>query len=70
MGPFQEMLLFKGSKTRKIWEHVRFPLLDDWQIATSFDLLEQTLHKPGELSKRQIAIIGTPRVQFSEIVCR
>ena len=45
------------------------PFLNDWQIATSFDLLQQTIHKPGELPKRQIASIGTPRVQFSDVVC-
>ena len=68
-GPFKEMLLFVGSERRMIWEHVRFPFLDDWQIATSFDFLQQTIHKPGELPKRQIATIGTPRLQFSEVSC-
>ena len=34
-----------------------------------FDLLEQTIHISGEISERQIAMFGPPRIQFSEIVC-
>ena len=38
-------------------------------IATLFHFLQQTIHKSGEFPKCQISIIGTPRVQFNEIVC-
>ena len=68
-GPFQEMLLCDDSKARMIREHVRLPLFNDWQIHTVFHFLQQTIHKWGALPKCQIAIIGTPRVQFSEVVC-
>ena len=52
------MLLFDGSKARTIREQVRLPLLNDGQIATLFHLLQQTIHKTGELAKCQIAIIN------------
>ena len=68
-GPFQEMLLFDGSKAQIIREHVRLPFLKDGQIATSLHFLQRTKHKPGQLPERQIAITATPRVEFSEFVC-
>ena len=57
------------SKARMIQEHVRLHFFIDGQNATSLHFSQQTIHKRGELPKRQRAIIGTPRVQFSEVAC-
>ena len=68
-GPLQEMLLCDCPKARMIREHVRLPLLYHGQIATPLHLLQQRIHKSGELTEFQIAIISTPSVQFGKIVC-
>ena len=67
-GLFQEMLLRDGSKTRMIREHVRLSFFNDGQIAIRIHFLQQTVYKSGEFPGGQTAIIGTPRVQFDEIV--
>ena len=69
MGALQEMLLCDCPKARMIREHVRLPFLYHGQITTPLHFLQQTIHKAGELTECQIAIVSTPRIYFGEIVC-
>ena len=45
-----------------------FPFLDDSQIPTSFDFREQTMNESGELPTSQIAVVGPPSLQLTEIM--
>ena len=66
--PLQEMFFTDWPKTRMIWKHVCLPLLNNGQITAHFHLLQEAIHKPGEFTECQVAVISPSRVQFSEVV--
>ena len=66
---FQEMLFCDRPKARMIWEHVGLPLLYHGKSLLPFTFCSNQYTNRESSSECQMAIIGTPRVRFDEIVC-
>ena len=67
-GPLQEVFFPDCPKTRMIWKHVCLPLLNNGQITAQLHLLQEAIHKSGEFTECQVAVISPSRVQFGEVV--
>ena len=68
-GPLQKVFFTDCPKTRMIWKHVCLPLLNDGKITAQLHLLQKAIHKSGEFTECQVAVISPSRVQFGEVVC-
>ena len=67
--PLQEVFFPDWPKTRMIRKHVCLPLLNNGKITAQLHLQQKAIHKSGEFTECQVAVISPPRVQFGEIVC-
>ena len=56
------------SKARMTGERICLPFFNHRWAGADFDLVQQAVNKSGMFSKCQIAVVGPPRLQLSEIV--
>ena len=64
----QNVFLVDASKTQMPGQHIYFRFFNHRQAEADFDFLQLAQNKPWKSSKAQIAIVGPPSYQISEIV--